>query len=323
MRTLSHALLTFSLLAFLIVPSQANGEIYHKVKAGERLSQIAKKYHVSVASIQNSNELRDYNIRTGQRLLILVDSSKPGKKSKGRQATRGEVLGSESPPQEIPDGHIVVKGETLTSIAHLYGLRVWDLRRTNDLRGGKLKPGQILRLRETEDLGGTEPDRKGPGRDELETAAAPTEPAGNGDGFFKEEKDRQLLVRAAKTFLGAKYRLGGSSINGMDCSAFVQKVFRIFAVDLPRTVAEQFRTGYEVSRNSLRTGDLLFFTRSTSRTPTHVGIYIGNNQFIHTSSNRQRVEIGSLNNRYFDLRFLGAKRIEDAGKGKDMEEPGG
>ncbi|MCX5908043.1 MAG: C40 family peptidase [Deltaproteobacteria bacterium] len=128
-------------------------------------------------------------------------------------------------------------------------------------------------------------------------------------GVFTEVKDPELLARTAKIFLGAKYRRGGSTINGLDCSSYVQKVFWVLGIALPRTAREQFQLGMGVAREALRAGDLLFFKRSRARHPTHVGIYIGNDQFIHTSLSKRRVQIDTLDNRYFRLRFMGAKRI--------------
>jgi cell wall-associated NlpC family hydrolase len=105
----------------------------------------------------------------------------------------------------------------------------------------------------------------------------------------------------------------------MDCSSFVQKVFRIFDVDLPRTTREQFQVGYAVAREALAIGDLIFFKRGQARRPGHVGIYLGNGQFIHTSLRKQRVQVNSLESRYFAARFIGAKRIGETQKQPEIE----
>jgi cell wall-associated NlpC family hydrolase len=69
--------------------------------------------------------------------------------------------------------------------------------------------------------------------------------------------------------------------------------------------------GYAVAQNALKAGDLVFFKRAKARQPTHVGIYIGNDQFIHTSLKKKQVDIGSTDSGYFKKWFLGAKRIEE------------
>jgi cell wall-associated NlpC family hydrolase len=106
----------------------------------------------------------------------------------------------------------------------------------------------------------------------------------------------------------------------LDCSAFVQKVFSIFGIDLPRTAREQFQVGYEVAREALRMGDLVFFKRSKTPRPIHVGIYIGDGRFIHTSLRKRRVDIDSMDSRYFATRFIGAKRIEEVKRPPETEE---
>ncbi|MCJ7494260.1 MAG: C40 family peptidase [Deltaproteobacteria bacterium] len=190
------------------------------------------------------------------------------------------------------------------------------------MRGKKLKPGQIIYLQPP--LKAKQEEIEGDGKEKREEKKEVSDEVAKAvvkrNEFLAEEKDQQLLVRAAKAFLGLKYSRGGTNINGMDCSAFVQKVFRIFDIDLPRTTREQFLVGYTVAREALRIGDLVFFKRGQARRPGHVGIYIGNGQFIHTSLRKQRVEVNSFENRYFSTRFIGAKRIEEVKKRAEAEE---
>lgn len=127
------------------------------------------------------------------------------------------------------------------------------------------------------------------------------------------------MVRVAKAFLGLKYGRSGTSVNGMDCSAYVRKIFSIFRIDLPRTAREQFWVGFEVAREDLQAGDLVFFKRSKAPRPTHVGIYIGNGQFIHTSLRKRQVQIDHLESRYFSARFIGGKRIEEGKKPSEFD----
>ncbi|MGQ9488873.1 MAG: NlpC/P60 family protein [Armatimonadota bacterium] len=117
------------------------------------------------------------------------------------------------------------------------------------------------------------------------------------------------IVRTASRFQGVRYRWGGSSRSGFDCSGFTRYVFRHKAgVDLPHSASAQFRRGAPVSRSQLKPGDLVFF-QTYRRGASHVGIYIGNGKFIHASSARGRVRINSLNEGYYRQRYLGARRI--------------
>jgi hypothetical protein len=118
----------------------------------------------------------------------------------------------------------------------------------------------------------------------------------------------KMLKSKAYGFLGIRYRFGGSSARGIDCSSFVQQVFREMEVSLPRTAREQFEIGNEVAPGDLQKGDLVFF-RTYAHYPSHVGIYLGNSKMIHASSRDRRVVISTMNTAYYRSRFLGAKRI--------------
>nr|7V6S_A Chain A, Murein DD-endopeptidase MepS/Murein LD-carboxypeptidase [Escherichia coli K-12]7V6S_B Chain B, Murein DD-endopeptidase MepS/Murein LD-carboxypeptidase [Escherichia coli K-12]7V6T_A Chain A, Murein DD-endopeptidase MepS/Murein LD-carboxypeptidase [Escherichia coli K-12]7V6T_B Chain B, Murein DD-endopeptidase MepS/Murein LD-carboxypeptidase [Escherichia coli K-12]7V6U_A Chain A, Murein DD-endopeptidase MepS/Murein LD-carboxypeptidase [Escherichia coli K-12]7V6U_B Chain B, Murein DD-e len=106
---------------------------------------------------------------------------------------------------------------------------------------------------------------------------------------------------------GVRYRLGGSTKKGIDSSGFVQRTFREqFGLELPRSTYEQQEMGKSVSRSNLRTGDLVLFRAGS--TGRHVGIYIGNNQFVHASTS-SGVIISSMNEPYWKKRYNEARRV--------------
>ncbi|MEA2163462.1 MAG: hypothetical protein QOK37_1589 [Thermoanaerobaculia bacterium] len=120
-----------------------------------------------------------------------------------------------------------------------------------------------------------------------------------------------MVVEMARTFAGFPYRLGGDSPKGLDCSALVQRAFRVVGVALPRTAARQFKQGCAVAREELIAGDLVFFHGGRLRGISHVGIYIGGGHFVHAA--RHGVAIASLNATHWARRFAGARRlIEEA-----------
>lgn len=125
----------------------------------------------------------------------------------------------------------------------------------------------------------------------------------------QQKQNHDRLARVAMGFLGAPYRFGGSSVKGLDCSAFVKKIYAFFDINLPRTAREQARVGKRISRNDLEVGDLVFF--NTRRAFGHVGVYIGNNEFVHASSGRARsVKVDTLDKPYYDKRFVKAVRLK-------------
>jgi peptidoglycan DL-endopeptidase LytE len=119
------------------------------------------------------------------------------------------------------------------------------------------------------------------------------------------------LKKSAYSFLGARYRFGGTSRNSLDCSSFTQQVFREQSVKLPRTAREQFNVGNEVIRGDLKKGDLVFF-QTYAQFPSHVGIYLGNRKMIHASSREHRVVISTMDTPYYLSRYLGARRMTNS-----------
>lgn len=120
----------------------------------------------------------------------------------------------------------------------------------------------------------------------------------------------QDAIDQAMDLLGIRYRRGGSSPEaGFDCSGFVSHVFREgLGLILPRSSREMSRSGQEVSREELRPGDLVFFN-TMRHAFSHVGIYLGDNQFVHAPRTGGRVRIEDLTQSYWMRRFNGARRV--------------
>lgn len=120
----------------------------------------------------------------------------------------------------------------------------------------------------------------------------------------------QIKAKILKQYAGWKavrYRFGGSSKKGVDCSAFVQLTFREqFGINLPRSTSEQQKIGKKIQRIKLHAGDLVLFRAGP--TGRHVGIYLGNNKFVHASASIG-VTISSLNDQYWHKRYYAGRRV--------------
>jgi cell wall-associated NlpC family hydrolase len=114
------------------------------------------------------------------------------------------------------------------------------------------------------------------------------------------------LTKSALRFLGTPYVFGGSSPSGFDCSAYVQHVFAMFGIHLPRTADAQYDVGRPATGGP-RPGDLVFF-ETYAYGPSHVGIYLGHGEFVHASSSRG-VIVSSLSEAYWSAHYIGAKRL--------------
>jgi cell wall-associated NlpC family hydrolase len=117
------------------------------------------------------------------------------------------------------------------------------------------------------------------------------------------------IVKTAKKYLGKKYIYGANSKKAVDCSSFVQQVYKKHKKKLPRTSRQQAHIGKPIPRSKLKPGDLVFFSSKKTRDVTHVGIYIGSGKFIHASSAAKKVTITSLSKKYYSRHFKGARRV--------------
>ena len=117
----------------------------------------------------------------------------------------------------------------------------------------------------------------------------------------------QILLSMARQYVGVPYVWAGRSPSGFDCSGFIYYVFDQLGYGLPRMADGQFEVGIPVSRNSLEPGDLVFF-ETYEPGPSHVGIYMGDGEFIHAGSSTG-VTVSGLYDRYWGERYIGACRI--------------
>ena len=124
-------------------------------------------------------------------------------------------------------------------------------------------------------------------------------------------RSEEVVVQAVAQ-LGTPYRWGGESAdNGFDCSGLTQHAFHAAGLDLPRTSYLQYRKTERVDRQRIRPGDLVFF-RLDGQQVDHVGIYVGDNRFIHAPSPGKEVSFASLDNAYWSRRFAGGGRVAEA-----------
>jgi len=250
------------------------------VRRGDSLYTIARRHNLTVDQLKRTNGLTSTRLKPGQHLAL------PG------TTESAPMVAKRTQPAAV-DTHVVKKGETLASIARRHGMAVDDLKRINDLTNSRLKIGQRLALASRE----TEPS----------PLLLPGD-ASEDEVLEMAYTTSSELEQAAFNYLSTPYRFGGNSRKGIDCSAFVQQVFREVEVDLPRSAREQFRVGAKIDREQLQKGDLIFF-RTYAKYPSHVGIYLGDGKMIHASSRSRRVVVTSIDHPYYQKRFIGAKRI--------------
>jgi LysM repeat protein len=272
---------------------------------------------VNIEILKKANHLKTDAIKPKQVLLIPIQKERQsGDQAKGSSLQKTRDLPVEMVKGAFPEKefYVVQEGNSLYSISKKVGLSIEEIKKVNGLQSTGLRIGQKLLLRKQGMELDEEVEELGDAEEVTEVAQAEgergEEVAPNSLGKWSNTEERDLFIRVVKNFLGVPYRLGGSTLKGIDCSAFVKKIYEIFNVQLPRTVREQFLFGRKVEENDLEEGDLVFFkTRRANN--AHVGIYIGDNQFVHASSRNREVKVDNLRTPYFNQRFLRGVRVKE------------
>ena len=133
------------------------------------------------------------------------------------------------------------------------------------------------------------------------------------DEHFGKEVSPEDIIKAAK-FFSSSYKWGGITVGGMDCSGFVYTVFRINGIYLKRDSYLQAEEGMDIHIDNLSAGDLVFFTTGKGKRISHVGIYVGNGNFIHSSRSKKGVDVSSLSEDFYRKRLVTARRILNVDK---------
>ena len=272
----------FALAVLAAIPAVSLADATHVVRKGDTLGKIARSHHVSVAKIQEANALEGTRLAVGTKLVIPGGKARPKQRKarpgKGKPAVVRESTPAEEPPPGAQLSLVDPQGATLPTEA-------WQLPTEAEL-------AELARGVKT-----------------ANTASPAVAAASDGAEAPKaEESIKDRLLRVAQRMLAVPYRFGGTTLWGLDCSGFVQKTFAFLDLGLPRTAREQFREGAKVEKADLSPGDLVFF-RTYAKYPSHVGIYLGDNRFVHASSRERKVTVESLDTPYYVKRYIGAKRL--------------
>ena len=129
-------------------------------------------------------------------------------------------------------------------------------------------------------------------------------PLSSGPARPQPDRSGRHVVEIALKHVGTRYRWGGASPDGFDCSGFVRYVYSRVGVSLPHNAAKQYRYGTPVPRDELQPGDLVFFDRLR-----HNGIYIGGGKFIHARQTGKRVSVARLDDEWYGTHWVGARRL--------------
>ncbi|HAF18026.1 MAG: LysM peptidoglycan-binding domain-containing protein [Thermacetogeniaceae bacterium] len=274
---------------------EQNSEQKYTVQDGDNLWLIATRFNTSVEAIMYVNNLSSEILIPGQELLI----PEPGTTVPSTAENRSTAP---SRSQVNTVNYVVQYGDSLWSIALKFQTSVETIKELNGLTGDQIHPGMTLRV---------SGKSSSPSRQQSGSNSNPAPQPKKENSTKPKQKENQVnppqpkanILETAKQFQGVPYKYGGSSPSGFDCSGFVQYVYGLHGIKLPRVAADQAKTGTRV--DSPAVGDLVFFAENGS--VVHVGIYAGNNTFIH-ANRKQGVIFTSLNQQWYKERYIGANR---------------
>jgi len=285
--------------ALMLVASRVEADTAYTVQHGDTLYSISKKFNVSLSQLKEKNThiLKSNKLQIGDNLTI------PGAADSNKKAS--QILKNNN------KYYIVKKGDTIYKIAKRYSLSESDIKGLNNLNSSKLKVGQKLVVWKDSEPAVSASNRALEEDAKLVLKNLEQDISYDLDAHAEDIskmgiKDR--IVAFAQKMLHLPYKFGGNSFMGIDCSAYVQKVYSKVGINIPRSAREQFKVGDSIEKKELSVGDLVFF-RTYASFPSHVGIYLGNNLFIHSSSKSKKVTIDNLDAPYYVKRFIGAKRL--------------
>ncbi|MEN6520413.1 MAG: NlpC/P60 family protein [Armatimonadota bacterium] len=213
------------------------------------------------------------------------------------------------------ESYKVSKGDTLWGISKKYGVSIDDIKRTNNLSANRpLKIGVKLTIPSTKkdsevkssENSSTPLDEKEVRRFGPRIAKQLVEARENESST---DAGKSEVVRTALSYRGARYVRGGVGSRGFDCSGFTRHVYSKHGINLPHSSRTQATCGKSVEKKDLQPGDLVFFA-TRRQGISHVGLYIGNNRFIHASTPSTGVIISSLSQGYYASRYRGARRVK-------------
>ncbi|MCA1055183.1 LysM peptidoglycan-binding domain-containing protein [Rossellomorea aquimaris] len=283
------------------------GAATYRVQSGDSLSVIAYKYDTTVSNIKNWNDLTSDTIYVNQVLEVSAPSTTKAKT------------------------YTVQSGDYLSKIGQQFDVYVAELREWNNLTSDVIYPGQVLKVSassttsEPASTGGTYTVQSG---DTLSHIAVRFDvmvsqiKSWNGltsDTIFVGQKlsigstkqtgessQSTNVIDIAKKYIGTPYKWGGTTPSGFDCSGFIYYVFNQAGVNISRTNTEGYYSK-STSISNPKPGDLVFFKNTYKAGISHMGILIGNGEFIHASDNG--VTVSKLNNTYWSPRFAGYRKF--------------
>ena len=317
----------------------------YAIKNGDTLFTIARKHHTTIEEVRKANGLKKgETLKLGRVLKVPKNTYFPDKKKKVAKVTKKSknkrIVQKTNKKTDIKISaksakYIIKSGDTLSAIARKHHTTTAKMRKTNGLKKGEtLKLGRVLKVPKNSYVQDTKKKKfkiakTKKNRQEQKLAKTlmnvkskrivkrdveKSNKFSLEDIFFsgKSNAKSDKITKLAKKKLGKRYVWGAvGQKNTFDCSGLTSYVCKKNGITIPRTSRAQSTYGKHVSRGELKPGDLIFFDTSKRRKGyvNHVGIYLGDDKFIHASSAKKKVVITKLGKSFYSKRYKGARRV--------------
>ncbi|MEH7106472.1 C40 family peptidase [Bacillus sp. JJ1764] len=264
----------------------------YKVVKGDALIKIANRFNVTVGELQQWNNIKGTVIYVGQVLKVSPAAqtvTKPKPQTPAPKPTTGTSVNTTI--------YTVKAGDCLSKIAIQFGMSIQELKSLNGLKSDLIYVGQKLKVTVKTASGGST----------TTVTTSPSKPTVTTGSSVTDAQVATKMITIAKSLMGVPYVWGGSTVSGFDCSGFIYYVANQAGKVIGRySAAGYYDRSYYV--NNPKPGDLVFFENTYKPGISHIGIFLGNNQFIHANDGTG-VTISNLSSPYYAQHFSAYKRL--------------
>lgn len=302
----------------------------YKVESGDTLSQIAADHDTTVDKLMKNNNLDSSTIFPGDKIKVDGSSSSSSSSSNDSSSSDSDndsdSSSSSSESSSSSSSYTVESGDTLGKVANKENVSVSDLKEWNNISGHLIYPGDKLSLKESNSSSSSsDDDSSSDSNSDSDSNNEETSSSSNEDTESDNDKSSSTdseskenvsapaengtdVVSKANSQVGAPYEWAGATPSGFDCSGFIYWAFDEAGEDVDRLSTDGFyNRSYMI--DSPQEGDLVFFENTYKTGISHMGIYVGNNEFVHAANEKTGVTKTSLDNPYWSDHFHSYKRF--------------
>ncbi|MFF2178523.1 LysM peptidoglycan-binding domain-containing protein [Lysinibacillus sp. NPDC058147] len=296
-KTKKLRILALSTIATSFLALQTAEAATYTVQKGDTLTKIAQNHKITVQDIKSWNNLTNDLIYVAQKLEVTKKATNEALKPSNPSTTKPTT-----PSKPTTASYTVVKGDTLSKIAKQYNVTIKDIKDWNGLTTDNIFVGQVLKLSPVASIPENDTVHNNGSSGAGTSTETTKDPTANGQAIYKKTVD------VANSLVGTPYLYGGNTSEGLDCSGLIYYAFNQGGLKIGRDSSEGYFYGNTIQVKNPVAGDLVFFQNTYKDGISHMGIYIGNNKFIHAGSDG--VEISDVTYSYWSTRLVAYKRFD-------------